>query len=137
VLSVIDLRTYRLPNRLTLTAYPALLALLALPAVTQSAYAAYWRALLAGFALLSAFIAMHLLNPSGLGLGDVKLAGAMGMALGWISWTTVLTGAFIGFLLGAAGGLALMAARRADRRSALPFGPFLLAGTWAAILAAN
>jgi leader peptidase (prepilin peptidase)/N-methyltransferase len=137
VLSVIDVRTHRLPNRLTFTAYPTLLALLALPAVTQPAYSAYGRAMLAGITLMSAFITLHLLRPSGLGLGDVKLAGVMGIALGWISWTTVFTGAVIGFLLGAIGALTLIAARRANRRSALPFGPFLLAGAWAAILATS
>ena len=135
LLSFADLRTHRLPNRLTLTAYPALLVLLAVPAVAQAQFGSYLRAVLAGLVLFAVFLSLHVVNPAGMGVGDVKLAGSMGIALGWVSWSTVLTGTFAGFCLGAIGGIALIALRRARRTSALPFGPFMLAGAWAAILA--
>lgn len=134
-LAVVDLRTMRLPNVVTLTAYPAVALLLLLPAALDSRWSDYGRALLAGGALLALYVVLHLINPSGMGLGDVKLSGSLGALLGWLSWNTLLWGALAGFLLGAAAGLLLIALRRAGRRSELPFGPWMLAGAWLAILA--
>ena len=133
-LAVIDLRTLRLPNVLTLSAYPIVAVLLLLPAVLDDAWTAYVRALLAGAAVLALFVVLHLINPSGMGLGDVKLAGPMGALLGWLSWQVAMVGVVIGFALVAVVGIAMILARRADRKSALPFGPFMLAGAWVAIL---
>jgi leader peptidase (prepilin peptidase)/N-methyltransferase len=100
------------------------------------------------------FLLQVLLYPAGLGWGDVKLAGLLGLYLGWLggawlggswlggSWLggawldqgALAAGLFLGYLLAAAAGLALIAARRASRKSRLPFGPYLLAGTLTAIL---
>ena len=125
------------------------------------------------------FLLQVLLYPAGLGWGDVKLAGLLGLYLGWLggawlggswmggawlggswtggswtggswtggSWTggswmggawldqgALAAGLFLGYLFAAAVGLALIAARRASRKSRLPFGPYLLAGTLSAIL---
>jgi leader peptidase (prepilin peptidase)/N-methyltransferase len=134
-LALIDLRTLRLPNVLTLSAYPIVAALLLLPAVVDGAWAAYLRAALAGGGVLALFVVLHLVNPSGMGLGDVKLAGPMGALLGWISWQVTVLGVIAGFMLVAVVGLAMIVARRAGRKTALPFGPFMLAGAWLAILA--
>ena len=68
------------------------------------------------------------LYPSGMGLGDVKLAGVLGMYLGYLGWGTLAVGAFFGFALGAVIGITLMALGRATRKSKIPFGPFMLAG---------
>jgi leader peptidase (prepilin peptidase)/N-methyltransferase len=134
-LAVIDLRTLRLPNVLTLSAYPIVAVLLLLPALLADNWSGYGRALLAGAAILGLFVALHLVNPSGMGLGDVKLAGPMGALLGWLSWQAAMVGVIVGFALAAVVGVAMIAARRADRKSALPFGPFMLTGAWVAILA--
>lgn len=134
-LAVIDLRTLRLPNVLTLSAYPLVAGLLLLPALLADGWDAYVRALLAGASVLALFVVLHLINPSGMGLGDVKLAGPMGALLGWLSWQTTMVGVVIGFVLVAVVGIVMILARRADRKSALPFGPFMLAGAWIAILA--
>lgn len=133
-LAVIDLRTLRLPNVLTLSAYPIVAALLLLPALADGRWSSYTRAMLAGVIVLALFLVLHLVNPSGMGLGDVKLAGPMGAVLGWVSWQAVFVGVVVGFVLAAGVGLAMLAARRANRKSALPFGPFMLAGAWTAIL---
>jgi len=71
-----------------------------------------------------------------MGFGDVKLAPTLGLVLGWYGWGAVVTGTFAGFALGAVWGLFLIAARRAGRRTALPFGPFMLVGALAAVLMA-
>ena len=133
-LAVIDLRTFRLPNVLTLSAYPIVAGLLLLPAAFADGWSDYLRAVLAGASVLALFVVLHLINPSGMGLGDVKLAGPMGALLGWLSWQVVMVGVVVGFALAAVVGIAMILARRADRRSALPFGPFMLAGAWFAIL---
>lgn len=136
-LTVIDLRTHRLPNPLTLSAYPIVLVGLALPALAYGAWSRLGWALAGGGVVLALFALLHLINPSGMGLGDVKLAGPLGALLGWISWSVVLVGTFLGFALGALVGVALMIARRAGRKTALPFGPFMLAGAWLAVLASD
>ncbi|MCU1404731.1 MAG: peptidase domain protein, partial [Glaciihabitans sp.] len=60
--------------------------------------------------------------------GDVKLAGIVGLALGWVGWGALLVGAFAAFLVGAVLGLLLIAFRRGGRKTAIPFGPFMLLG---------
>ena len=64
----------------------------------------------------------------------MKLSGLLGLYLGWLGVGALIAGLFAGYLLAAVAGLALLAARRASRKSLLPFGPFLLAGTLIAIL---
>jgi len=75
--------------------------------------------------------------PAGMGFGDVRLAGLIGGVLGFLSWAALVIGAFAGFFLGAVVGVAMMASRRGDRKTALPFGPFMLAGVLVAIFAAE
>jgi leader peptidase (prepilin peptidase)/N-methyltransferase len=69
-----------------------------------------------------------------MGFGDVKLALGAGAVLGWYGWSVVLLGTFAGFLLGAFYGGALVVARRAGRRTAIAFGPFLIAGAYLGLL---
>ncbi len=59
-----------------------------------------------------------------MGLGDAKLAASVGAVLGWISWQTLLTGAFAAFALAAVHGGVLLAWHRAARSSHLPLGPY-------------
>ena len=69
--------------------------------------------------------------------GDVKLAGLVGGVLAWLSWATLAVGAFAGFLLGAVVGVSLIAAGRAGRKTAVPFGPFMVAGALLAVFVAQ
>ena len=134
-LAVIDLRQHRLPNVFTLPAIPIIFTLLALAALADSDLERLARAALGAIVLFSIFALLHLVNASGLGLGDVKLSGSMGLLLGWLSWTAVLWGTAAGFFAAAVVALGLLAARRATMKSALPFGPFMLLGAWLVILA--
>ncbi|MEU6505276.1 A24 family peptidase [Streptomyces sp. NPDC046942] len=134
LLAVVDVRVRRLPDPLTLPLAPAALALLGLAALLPG-HAGHWpTALYGALALGAAYYVLHLVNPAGMGFGDVKLALGTGAALGWYGWSTVLLGAFAGILLGALYGGALVAVRRAGRGSAIAFGPFLLAGALAGLL---
>ena len=66
--------------------------------------------------------------PAGMGFGDVKLAGLLGLYLGWVGWGAVLIGAFAAFLLGGVFSIGLLVTRRATRGSGIPFGPWMIAG---------
>jgi leader peptidase (prepilin peptidase) / N-methyltransferase len=132
-LALIDLDVHRLPNVIVLPAYPVLAALLALGAGTQGlARAATGAALLFGF-----FLAVAVAARGGIGFGDVKLAGVVGGMTAAVSWGAFLTSAFGGFLLGAIAGVLLVLGRRANRKTAVPFGPFMLLAAWASILGAG
>ncbi|MBJ6639825.1 prepilin peptidase [Streptomyces sp. DHE7-1] len=134
LLAAVDVRVRRLPDPLTLPLAAAGLGLLALVALLPEHAGDWLTALYGALALGGGYLVLFLVNPSGMGFGDVKLALGMGAALGWYGWPTLLLGTFAGFLLGALYGGALVVARRAGRRTAIPFGPFLIAGAFAGLL---
>jgi leader peptidase (prepilin peptidase)/N-methyltransferase len=63
-----------------------------------------------------------------MGMGDVKLAGVLGLFLGYLSIGHVFVGLFLGFALGAVLGVILIATGIRSRKDHIPFGPFLAAG---------
>jgi leader peptidase (prepilin peptidase)/N-methyltransferase len=133
-LAAIDISVQRLPDRLTLPAYPILITLLTVAATVGHDFAALVRALLGGLALAAAFLLLALLRPGQLGEGDIKLAGIAGLALGWLGWPSLVFGAALGFVLSAVVSVALLAARRVTLHSAICFGPFLLGGALIAMI---
>ena len=132
-LALIDLDVRRLPNVLVLPAYPVLAALLA----TAGDGPALLRAAVAAAALFAIFFLIALVAPGSLGFGDVKLAGVVGGVLGHLSWGALLVGAFGGFVIGSVVGVVLLASGRAGRKTAVPFGPFMILGALASILGAS
>jgi leader peptidase (prepilin peptidase)/N-methyltransferase len=136
-LAVIDLDTRRLPDVLTLPSYPVLAVLFLIPAVLDADWQDYARIWLGGAALFALYFVIMFVYPAGMGFGDVKLAGVLGMALGWLGWSYVAVGGFLGFLVGAAVGVLLMFGGRAGRRTAIPFGPSMIAGAFLAFLLAG
>ncbi len=127
-LIVIDARTHRLPDRIVLPTLGALLALVAVDALASGDRAAALRAAL-GMAVLCGFYALlRLVSRAGMGGGDVKLAAVIGLVLAWHGWTPFLIGAASAFVLGAMYALALLALRRADRRTRIAFGPWMIIG---------
>lgn len=142
-----DLAVSRLPDPLTAAAYAGTAALLLLAAATASAatasaaaggHGASWsalaRALLGGLALAGFYLLLMIISPSGMSLGDVKLAASLGTLLAWLGWRVLIAGGAAGFLLGGLGGVVLLASRRADRKQLIPFGPFMIAGAFLAVL---
>jgi leader peptidase (prepilin peptidase)/N-methyltransferase len=135
VLAVIDASTRLLPNRITYPAFPVVLTLLLVASVGLGDLGRLGRGLLAAAALGSFFLALALISPGGMGLGDVKLAPTLGLALGWLSWGAVAVGVFAGFLLGGLAGLGAIAVLGLTRKSLLPFGPWLVTGALLGVLA--
>jgi leader peptidase (prepilin peptidase)/N-methyltransferase len=134
-LALIDIDVKRLPNAIVLPSYVVGAAMLGLAAAIGGDYADYLRAGLGAAALFGLYFLLAFIYPAGMGFGDVKLAGVLGMYLGWLGWAEVVTGGFLGFLFGGLVGGALMAAHRAGRKSQIPFGPFMLLGAFVAIFA--
>ena len=134
-LALIDIDTHTLPNRVVLPSYVVGIALLGTAAILGSDYGALIRAVIGSSALVFAYAAMAFAYPGGMGFGDVKLAGVLGLFLGYLGWGQLVVGAFGAFLLGGAFSLGLLALRRVNRKSGIPFGPWMLAGGWAGALA--
>ena len=136
-LAAIDLDCRRLPTAIVLPSYPVLAVLLAGSAWWQGDGWSLVRAVIGGAALFGFYLLLALAYPAGMGFGDVRLAGILGGVLAYVSWSALLIGAFAGFLLGAVTGVAILAARKGDRKTAVPFGPFMIAGALLAIFAAG
>jgi leader peptidase (prepilin peptidase)/N-methyltransferase len=129
----IDLREFRLPREITYVAFTISLMIMMNASVIDREYGNLRDALIgAGLALLIMGV-IYVGSRGGMGDGDVRLAPLLGLHLGYISVAIVPVGLFFGFLIGAIVGLAMMATSSADRKTALPFGPFLAAGTVVAI----
>lgn len=136
-LGYIDARHQRLPDQLTLTAYPVAVAMLGTAALFLPSGPRYLAHALLGAAAAGAFyLLLAVLNPAGLGWGDVKLSGVVGLYLGWLGARALIAGLAGGFALAAVAGITLIAMGKATRKSHLPFGPYMLIAAVGTVLAA-
>lgn len=134
-LFMIDLDHHRLPDAIVLPLYPVTVVGLALagiltgewPLLDTAIGLAIWVVVIGGLWFVS--------GGRGMGFGDVKLAPVLGATLGWVGVAAAGVGLFSAFLLGALVGVVLLLTRRAGRRSAIPFGPFLLVGAFLGLVA--
>jgi leader peptidase (prepilin peptidase) / N-methyltransferase len=126
LLAMIDIRCLRLPDPLVATLAAVLIVPLTVSGAPPRAFLA---AALAGLA----YLLLALLPGGGLGLGDVKLATVLTFLLGYLGWPAVLIGVLAPHLINGPTALFLLAGRRLQRRTALPFGPALLVGALAAV----
>ncbi|MGW2860259.1 prepilin peptidase [Streptomyces sp. NPDC001205] len=134
LLAMVDLSVRRLPDVVTLPLAATTAVLLSAAGLLPGHRGSWAGALLGGLVLGCTYFLLFLINPNGLGFGDVKLAVTLGLALGWYGWGILFLGAFAGFLLGAMYGLCLMLLRRAGRKDAIPFGPFMIGGAAVGVL---
>lgn len=132
-LTLIDLDTRRLPNAIVLPSYVVASVLFTLACLLGAEWSALLRAVIGGTALFAFYFLLRVIRPGGMGGGDVKLAGVVGIYLGWLGWGPLVVGAFAAFVLGGIFGAVLLVTRRASRKSAIPFGPWMIAGAWAGI----
>jgi len=130
-LSVIDIRVKRLPNRLV---YPSVL--IAAPYIVVADLAGgHLDAIRAGIGFLAygvGLLIVALIAPKGMGMGDVKLAGLIGLVLGSLGLGLVAVAAGVGILLGGVGAIVALLSG-AGRKAKVPYGPFMAGGALVAI----
>ena len=131
----IDLREFRLPREITYTAFVLGSIALVVAALVNDEPERIWQAYLGAGIALAIMGGIYLASRGGMGEGDVRLAPLLGLYLGYLNPGIVPVGLFLGFLLGAVVGVAMMAIGKGGRKTALPFGPFLAAGTVIAVFA--
>lgn len=127
VLIVIDVREHRLPNALVLPLYPMGLAVGILRSLASASPAPVVSALASALVLFTAYLALHRFG-GGMGGGDVKLAGAIGLVTGSFGWPVAVAATAFAFVLGGVAAFVLVALRRAHRRTRIAFGPFMVVG---------
>ncbi len=141
-LAVIDARTKRLPNPIvgTLAVIGVVLVLLA------AGFTGEWRrvieALIAAAVCLAFFALLtwgseRLTGRAGMGWGDVKLAGVLGLYLGWLAPRFVVICFLLAFMSGALVGVGLIVTGKGSRKTALPFGVYLALGALLSVLVAD
>jgi leader peptidase (prepilin peptidase) / N-methyltransferase len=132
-LSWIDLRTKRLPREIIYVTAGVGVPLLVVAALVEHQPKRIWMLALGAAINLAIMGAIYLLSRGGMGDGDVRLSPLLGAFLGFLNPGLAPVGLFYGFLLGAIASVPLLITRKADRRTALPFGPFLALGAYLAI----
>ncbi|HLN77083.1 MAG TPA: A24 family peptidase [Nocardioidaceae bacterium] len=133
-LALVDWRTRLLPTKVIAPSYAVVVALTLLAGAISGDWDSVIRAGLGWLIAGGTFFVLWFVYPRGLGYGDVRLSGLLGIALGYLGWGELLTGVYAGFLLGGVGGLLLSVLRIVDRK-AYPFGPFMLVGAVVGVLA--
>lgn len=136
-LALIDLDVHKLPNVIVVPAYAVSAALFAAASILSGDFGPLIGSGIAMAGLFLLYLVMALVYPGGMGLGDVKLAGVLGIYLGWAGWGAVAVGAFSAFLLAGVFLIILIATKRAGRKSGIPFGPWMFAGAWLGIVIGN
>lgn len=126
-LAVIDWRTRLLPYVLVAPSYAVVGVLVLLVGVLEGDVDVLVRATAGWLGSFAVFYLLNLVSPRGMGYGDVRLSGVLGMALGAVGWAELVLGMYAGFLIGGVLGLVLAVLGVVDRK-AYPFGPFMLAG---------
>ena len=134
VLTFIDLRTHRLPREVTYVVMGIGAVLLSVAAIVDDQPRRIYMATLGAVISVSVMSVLYLFSRGGLGDGDVRMSPLLGMYLGWLNPGLALVGLLYGFILAALVSAMLMICGRANRRTAIAFGPFLALGTLAAIL---
>ncbi len=134
-LAAIDLDVRRLPDRWTLASWPVLVVALAGCSLALGGDWGRWlTALGCGVASGLVHLVLALVNPGGLGMGDVKLAVTLGLLTGWLGWPLALLAFLAAFTLGTVVGIGVALASGAGRKATFPFGPSMLAGALLALL---
>ena len=126
-LTVIDWRTTLLPTRIVAPSYVLVVVGILVAALLERDQASLLRAGLGWLIVGGVYLVLWLVHPAGMGYGDVRLSGVIGLMLGYLGWQELLVGSYAAFLVGGVGG-AVLAALKVVKRTRFPFGPFMLLG---------
>ena len=129
-LAAIDVDVRRLPDVVVLPAYVVGGVLLGAADLLRGDLVALGTAAAGAGGSVLLYLALVIVKPGGMGMGDVKLAGVLGLFAGQLGIAPLIVGTFSAFLLGAVLGIALLLVGRATRSTAIPFGPWMIVGTW-------
>jgi leader peptidase (prepilin peptidase)/N-methyltransferase len=133
-LARIDVIHHLLPNRLVLPLLGAGVVLLAVPSIALGGWGQLARALAGAVILFFFYFILALISPTGLGMGDVKLAAPLGLYLGHLGWTQLFYGGALGFVAGGLVSLVLLLKNRGNKPKEVAFGPSMLAAALVTIL---
>jgi len=133
-LTLIDLETFTLPSKIILPAYVVGAVLLTVSSALDGSWHRLLTAAIGCASLFAMYLLMVLIYPGGMGFGDVRLSGVLGMFLGWVGPGPLAVGAFAPFLLGGLFAIVLMLLKKAGKKSKIPFGPWMLIGAWVGIV---
>ncbi|MDQ1545358.1 MAG: leader peptidase (prepilin peptidase) / N-methyltransferase [Actinomycetota bacterium] len=136
-LAFIDLEHHRLPDAIVLPSYLVGVLLLSTASILSGDFTALIRAAIGLGAMTIAYFILAVAWKGSMGFGDVKLAGVLGLFLGWSGWGALLVGSIGAFFLGGIFGLVLIVLRKTTRKSGIPFGPWMVLGAWIGILFGN
>jgi leader peptidase (prepilin peptidase)/N-methyltransferase len=132
-LSWIDLRTRRLPREIIYWTAGLGVPLLCVAALVEHEPKRMWMMLLGAGISLAIMAVIYFASRGGMGDGDVRLSPLLGAYLGFLNPGLAPVGLFFGFLIGAIVGVVVLVSTHGDRKTAIPFGPFLALGTVVAI----
>jgi len=133
-ISAIDIEHMRIPSVLVYTTVALGVPLLVLASAGTHRWSALESAAIGGAIAFAAFGALFYAVPKGIGFGDVRLAGLCGGFLGWLGYREVVAGFVISFIVAGVPAALLLATGKVQRRTKIPFGPFLAAGTVITVL---
>jgi leader peptidase (prepilin peptidase)/N-methyltransferase len=136
-LAFIDYDHLKLPRVIVWPLGLAVAALLVMAAAIQGSWHRLLIALICAAVEFAVLFAINFVSPRSLGFGDVRLGPVLALALGWLGWRYAFWGFLGANLIGAVVGVGLILARRAGRRTPVPFGVFLAIGAFAAMFFAG
>jgi leader peptidase (prepilin peptidase)/N-methyltransferase len=136
-LACIDLEKYLLPKRVVYPTAGASSAFLAVATLWGGEWHRLGIAAIGALVAFGLFFALNWVNPQWLGFGDVRLAGVIGLVLGWLGLPYLLVGLLAANLAGLIVAGALIVSGRMKRDTPIPYGVFLSAGSVVAVLAGD
>ena len=128
-LAATDIRYHRLPRKVVWPLYPVVTVLLGVSASLGGEPVRWWWMLWGLLIMGGLFVVLRLVYPPGMGLGDVRLAGVLGIATGFASVGHTFLAIAVTFVLAGLYSGVLLARRKIDMSSRVAFGPFMLVGS--------
>jgi leader peptidase (prepilin peptidase) / N-methyltransferase len=133
-IGMIDVESRIVPNRILYPAVFLAAPLFVITAAVDNRWGSLWHACACAAIGFLALFFVHLAYPKGMGFGDVRLAGLVGGAAGWMGFRAAFVAFFLMFLLGSVGGIVQIAVTHGGRRSSIGFAPYMAAGTLAVVI---